>query len=134
MFDKSFLLNVLLSSNNWSDHAIEEEVQRRTMFELEADKLLAEGGINSKSVTEITETAKRIKEQMDIRINDVINDQTVIEPKFFIQSRALYKLWKDVFRDKYAVNSDIFKQAFSFKYGEGILTESRMEGFKKLVT
>ena len=32
------------------------------MFELEADKLLSEGGINSKSVTEITETAKRIKE------------------------------------------------------------------------
>ena len=62
VFDKSFLLNVLLSSKNWNDHSIEEEVQRRAMFELEADKLLAEGGINSKSVTEITETAKRIKE------------------------------------------------------------------------
>lgn len=71
---------------------------------------------------------------MDVRINDIINDQTVIEPIFFIQSRALYKLWKDVFRDRYSANSDIFKQAFSFKYGEGILTESRMEGFKKLVS
>ena len=79
------------------------------MFELEADKLLAEGGINSKSVTEITETAKRIKEQMDVRINNIINEQTVIEPIFFIQCRELYKLWKDVFRDKYMTNSDIFK-------------------------
>ena len=46
---------------------------------------------------------------MDVRINSIINEQTVIEPIFFIQCRALYKLWKDVFRDKYMTNSDIFK-------------------------
>ena len=105
-------------------------MQRRGLYELEADKLLAEGGINSKSVTAITETAKRIKEQMDVRISKVIEDQTKIEPIFFIQCRALYKLWKEIFKDKYATNTEIFKQAFSYKFGEGILTESRMEGFK----
>ena len=84
VFDKNYLLNVLLSSNNWNDQTIGEEVQRRALYELEADKLLAEGGINSKSVTAITETAKRIKEQMDVRITSIIDDHTKITPLFFI--------------------------------------------------
>ena len=47
-------------------------MQRRAIYELEADKLIAEGGINTKSVNYITRTAGRIKEQMDERINNII--------------------------------------------------------------
>ena len=54
------------------------------MYELESDKLLSEGGINSKSVSAITETMKKIKEQMDVRISTIIEEQTKIEPIYFI--------------------------------------------------
>ena len=122
-----------MSSQNWNDQTIEEEIHRRALYESEADKLLAEGGINAKSVSAITETAKRIKEHMDSRISKVLEEETKIEPTYFIQCRALYKLWKDVFKGRYSTNPDIFRQGFSFKFGSDILTEARMEGFKQLV-
>lgn len=84
-------------------------MERRAIYELEADKLISEGGINTKSVNFITETANRIKDQMDLRIRSIIDQDTTIEPIFFIQNRALYKLWKRTFRSNYATNSDMFK-------------------------
>ena len=63
---------------------MEQEVQRRAIYELEADRLIAEGGINTKSVSYITETANRIKEQMDNRIRKIVDHETTIEPIFFI--------------------------------------------------
>ncbi len=59
-------------------------MQRRAIYELEADKLIAEGGINTKSVNYITETANRIKDQMDVRIGTIVDKETLIEPNFFI--------------------------------------------------
>ena len=59
-------------------------MQRRAIFEMEADQLIAEGGINTKSVNYITETANRIKEQMDTRIQHIVEHETTIEPIFFI--------------------------------------------------
>ena len=84
-------------------------MQRRAIYELEADKLIAEGGINTKSVSYITETANRIKEQMDTRIRSIVDHETVIEPIFFIQNRGLYKIWKRVFRSQYLTDCDLFK-------------------------
>ena len=89
-------------------------MQRRAIYELEADKLIAEGGINTKTVNYITKTANRIKDQMDERIQSIIEAESTLEPIFFIQNRSLHKLWKRVFRDQYVVNNDTFKQAFSY--------------------
>ena len=55
-------MQALQTSNNWNDFSLEQEVQRRAIYELEADKLISEGGINTKSVNYITETANRIKD------------------------------------------------------------------------
>ena len=59
---------------------------------------------------------------MDSRIRSIVDTETHIEPIFFIQSRGLYKLWKRVFRNQYSTTSDMFKQAFSFQYGDDIMT------------
>ena len=60
-------------------------MNRRGLYESEADKLLMEGGINAKSVSQITETAKRIKEHMDNRIGSILNDENAkIDPTYFI--------------------------------------------------
>lgn len=69
---------------------------------------------------------------MDVRIRTIVDKDTVIEPIFFIQSRSLYKLWKRVFRKNYSTSSDIFKQAFSFQFGDEILTWKRMEKITEL--
>ena len=96
------------------------------MHELEADKLLAEGGSNSRSVQEIKDMAARIKDHMDIEINQIIVDDGKIEPKYFIQCSILRKLWKHQFSDKYSIDSDFFRQAFEYEMGDGILDEERM--------
>lgn len=62
IFDKNYLIQALQTSRNWNDFSLEQEVQRRAIYELEADKLISEGGINTKSVSYITETANRIKD------------------------------------------------------------------------
>lgn len=109
IFDKNYLLQSLQTSTNWNDFTLEQEVQRRAIYELEADKLIAEGGINTKSVSYITERVNRIKDQMDLRIRSILDHETTVEPIFFIQSRGLYKLWKRVFRGKYNTTCDMFK-------------------------
>jgi len=62
IFDKNYMLSSLQTGRNWNDFTVEQEVQRRAIYELEADKLISEGGINTKSVNYITETANRIKD------------------------------------------------------------------------
>ena len=62
IFDKNYLILSLQSGKNWNDFNVENEVQMRGIYELEADKLIAEGGINTKSVNYITDTANRIKD------------------------------------------------------------------------
>ena len=84
IFDKNYLLQSLQTGNNWNDFSLEQEVQRRAIYELEPDKLISEGGINTKSVNYITSTANRIKEQMDNRIRSIVDHETTIEPIFFI--------------------------------------------------
>ena len=54
IFDKNYLLQSLQTANNWNDFSLEQEVQRKAIYELEADRLIAEGGINTKSVNYIT--------------------------------------------------------------------------------
>jgi hypothetical protein len=58
----------LLTGQQWSERTINEEIERRTNFELLIDQTLAEGGINKKAVHEITECSKTIKEQLEHRI------------------------------------------------------------------
>ena len=120
------------TSKNWNDVSLEQEIQRRAIYELEADKLIAEGGINTKSVSYITDTANRIKEQMDKRIRSIVDNDTILEPIFFIQSRGLYKIWKRIFRGQYSTNNDMFKQAFSYEFGDDILSWKRMQSLAEL--
>jgi hypothetical protein len=62
VFDKSNLLQVLLTGIHWNERTIHEEIQRRASFELTTDKILSEDGITNKAVHEITESSKIIKE------------------------------------------------------------------------
>jgi len=39
------LVHMLLNSENWKSDSIDREVLSKTLYELEADKLLSEGGI-----------------------------------------------------------------------------------------
>ena len=45
----------------------------RAIYELEADRLISEGGINTKSVNYITDTVNRIKDQMDERVRSIVD-------------------------------------------------------------
>lgn len=45
LFDKNYLVHMLLNSENWKSDSIDREVLSKTLYELEADKLLSEGGI-----------------------------------------------------------------------------------------
>ena len=109
------------------------ELHRRAMHELEADKLLAEGGSNTRSVQDIKEMAARIKDHMDLEINKIIMEDTKLSPIYFIQCSVLRKLWKHVFKEQYVADADLFRQAFEHEMGEGILTEERMKVFQTLV-
>ena len=108
-------------------------MQTKAIYELEADRLIAEGGINTKSVSYITKTANRIKDQMDERLQNLIINETMVEPIFFIQNRALYKLWKRVFRHNYQTNIDMFKQAFAFESGKDVITWQRVKKLHNLI-
>ena len=86
-----------------------------------ARAVLEGGETKTKSVKEISETSKVIKEKMDQELKFVI-DSFKLKAEFFVQSPPLKKLWRRFFSDQYRVPLDLFSQAFACQFDASLLS------------
>jgi hypothetical protein len=72
LFDKNYILNSILNAQSLSEEDANAEYLMLTPYGRETDALLADGGIAKKTVKQITEKSRTIKEFIDLRISDLL--------------------------------------------------------------
>jgi hypothetical protein len=65
-------LNAILNASGLSDEEAWAEYLMNSAYSLETDRLLADGGISKKTVKQITEKSRTIKEFIDLRITNLL--------------------------------------------------------------
>ena len=108
-----------------------QKLSKSHEYEEVAKKVLSTGGTKTKSVKEISETSKVIKEKMDQDLKQILLSYD-LKSEFFITSPSLKKLWHAHFSNQYRVPLDLFLQSFEYSYGKDILAGERLEHFKWL--
>lgn len=131
IFDKIYLIQLLLQSLNKRQHKrylarVEAAGNKGGFHEYEqiTKSIIEKGGVKSLTVTEISETSKKIKEKMDIELREIIASFD-FTADFFITSHSLRKLWQRCFQPRqYRVEVDLFVAAFDESVCKDILTSS----------
>lgn len=83
---KRYLARVEAAGNKGGFHEYEQITK----------SIIEKGGVKSLTVTEISETSKKIKEKMDIELREIIASFD-FTADFFITSHSLRKLWSRCF-------------------------------------
>ena len=130
IFDKIYIIQLLQQSLNASEQYRLRSAGCERAYE-ELKTLAKGGGTKNKSVKEISETSKVLKEYMDQELREIIRGWH-IRAEFYLQSTALRKVWKRMFPDEYRVGLDMFVQGFNYLNGDQFLTKERVENMKGL--
>lgn len=104
LFDKNYILNSILNASGLSDQEAWAEYLMVPPYSNETDKLLADGGISKKTVKQITEKSRTIKEFVDYRIANLLENFQV-GPCIFIQSPVLLRVVQKL-SNKYDISAD----------------------------
>eukprot|EP00347_Sterkiella_histriomuscorum_P009313 403341682 len=118
IFDKIYLIQLLLQTLNSSKYSQYLKQSKSHEFEEVAKNVLSTGGTKTKSVKEISETSKIIKEKMDQELLLILNFFE-IKAEFFVSSPSLKKIWSSHFQDSYKGNTK-----------DQLLTQERLENMK----
>jgi hypothetical protein len=84
-----------------------QKISKSHEYEEVARNVLSTGGTKTKSVKEISETSKIIKEKMDSELVQIL-DNFEIKAEFFVSSPSIKKIWSNHFSDYYRIPLDMF--------------------------